>query len=141
MSGVDIEIDDAVAGEVTQEAPPSPPLPPAPPLPKNPKLSWALMTARRYTMAELENQPCRLHSTPKNPARHLLKDCYWWKAHGGSKVPEPEDDSDDESEDEAAMLTDDLAALHIFTTVDKKEAKRIDHAVHATLPGVPHFLD
>ena len=77
----------------------------------------------------------------KNPARHLLKDCYWWKVHGGSKVPEPEDDSDDESEDESAALTDDLAALHIFTTIDKKEAKRIDYAVHATLPGVPHFLD
>ena len=129
VSGVDNEMDDAVAGEVTQEAPPSPPLPPAPPLPKNPKLSWALMTARRYTMAEMENQPCRFHITPKNPARHLLKDCYWWKAHGGSKVPEPEDDSDDESEDEATVLTDDLAALHIFTTIDKKEAKRIDQAI------------
>ena len=62
------EVNDPLAGNLAIGAPP----PPTP----TPRQSWALMMAREYTIEEMENQPCRLHITEKNPTRHLLKDCH-----------------------------------------------------------------
>jgi len=82
------------------------------------------MEARKYSLEEMLNQPCRIHSDPGYVARHLLKKCRLWNAMD-EPIPRPESAVDE--------LTKDFSAMMIIATVDKKDEKRIDHAVHATM--------
>ena len=85
------------------------------------------METREYSLDEMLNQPCRLHSDPGFVARHLLRDCRLWNS---LEEPKPRPESAVE------QLTKDFSAMMIVATVDKKEEKRIDHVVHATISQV-----
>ena len=100
------EFGDSQQGELAIGAPP-------PPIP-TPRQSWALMMAREYTIEEMLYQPCRLHNTAKNPARHLLKDFHMWNFMSHENR---------QQEMEVDELAENFSTLYIHTTVDKKDEK------------------
>jgi len=110
------EVVGAQAGEVAPQAPPPPP--------PTPRQALALMEAREYSLDEMLNQPCRLHSDSGYIARHLLKECQLWNSTSESKH---------RHELEVDKLATDFATMMIVATVDKNDEKRIDHVVYATM--------